>query len=729
MNAFWSFQWSWSIAVFGALALALTAVFSWLQCRREPKARALRVLEALRFVWVALLVFTLFQPERVRPIRATDRPRIAVLGDASGSMATVDVATNGTPAVARAAWLKAQRDRKFWAPLEQRYTVTVEDFAAPGDARDPSEAGTDLGAALDAARESGRNLRAVVLLSDGDWNQGRAPVSAATRLQVDGVPVYAVTVGNDRYLPDLDLQSALAPAYGLVEEQISIPFTLQSRLPREVRTTLTLETADGVAARKDLVIPPYALVQDAIVLTPAREGDQDFRLVVPQEPDEVRADNNLRAFPMAIRREKLKVLLLDSVPRWEYRYLRNALLRDPGAEVRCLLLHPGLAPGGGLNYLSAFPTADELSTYDVVFLGDLGIGPGELTAEQAQLLRGLVEEQGSGLVFLPGRRGRQATLAGSPLDKDFLPVDVRWDGGARAGAYEERLALTRGGREHLLTLLTPDPAVNAELWRTLPGFTWYAPVVRARSGCDVLGVHASARNDFGRIPLLVTREARHGKVLYMGADAAWRWRRGVEDTYHYRLWGQVIRWMAHRRHLAHAEGLRFFFTPEKPALRERVLLHATAFDAAGRPLQSGTVEVGITHPDGREESLPLDPQPGGWGVFTGAFTPEAGGRYTLTARCRETGREARAALEVARPALEAIGRPARGDVLRELAALTGGRATDTGGLDQLIADLRVLPDPQPREARLRLWCHPLWGGLLVLLAGVYWAGRKWVGKI
>ena len=271
MNAFWSFQWSWGVAVFGALALALTLVFSWLQCRREPRSRALRGLEALRFALVALLVVTLFQPERVRPIRSTERPRIAVLCDASGSMATVDVTTNAAPALARAAWLQAQRDRKFWASLDARYAVTVEEFAAPGAARNGPDAGTDLGAALDAARESGRNLRAVVLLSDGDWNQGRAPVSAATRLQVEGVPVYAVTVGHDRYLPDLDLQSALAPAYGLVEEHISIPFTLQSRLPREVRTTLTLESADGVVARKDLVVPPYALVQDAIVLVPARE--------------------------------------------------------------------------------------------------------------------------------------------------------------------------------------------------------------------------------------------------------------------------------------------------------------------------------------------------------------------------------------------------------------------------------------------------------------------------
>ena len=29
---------------------------------------------------------------------------------------------------------------------------------------------------------------------------------------------------------------------------------------------------------------------------------------------------------------------------------------------------------------------------------------------------------------------------------------------------------------------------NAEVWEGLPGFQWYAPVLRAKAGADVLGV-------------------------------------------------------------------------------------------------------------------------------------------------------------------------------------------------------------------------------------------------
>ena len=51
------------------------------------------------------------------------------------------------------------------------------------------------------------------------------------------------------------------------------------------------------------------------------------------------------------------MLVVESYPRWEYRYLRNALSRDPGVELSCLLFHPGLSKVGGGNkdYIKQFP--------------------------------------------------------------------------------------------------------------------------------------------------------------------------------------------------------------------------------------------------------------------------------------------------------------------------------------------------------------------------------------
>ncbi len=728
-TAFWSF----SIGIWTIVVGALIAVVSvWLAVRlvrRNRHARGALALELLRLLVVALLLFSLARPEFVRLARQLERPLVAVLTDGSGSMATVDVLAGRKVPTARSDWLASQVTNSFWQSLEQAYGVAVDDFAVP-PADPEANPGTDLNAALEEALQKHRQLRAIMLLSDGDWNEGQSPVTAATKLKLAGVPVYPVVVGSEEFLPDLELQSVSAPAYGLMDEHVSIPFTIQSRLPREVKTTVSLVGPRGTEATKDIVIPPMAQLQSTILLVPKAEGSATFKVRLPVEKDEILDNNNEKSFTMALRREILKVLVVDSLPRWEFRYLRNALVRDPGVIAECVLLRPELGPARGSNYLPRFPESREvLSEYDVVFLGDVGLGGEELPEESAALLKGLVQQQGSGLVFLPGARGRVVTSLDSELE-ELMPVTLDTENPKGFGInIESHLALTTRGQDHLLTMLAPSAAENVMVWRSLPGFFWHAPVLRAKPGSEVLSVHATARNKFGRIPLLVTRTYGNGKVLFMGTDAAWRWRRGVEDTFHYRFWGQVVRWMSHQRHLAHDEGIRFFYSPESPVRDHRVFLHATVFDSAGLPLEEGTVRVDVEDESGHMTSIPLRPSEGGWGVFTGTFVPRRGGKHTVTVACEETGRTVSAEMLVDSPRREVVGRPARANVLREIAGITDGNCYAADELAEAVKAIRLLPEPAPRETRLRLWCHPLWGALLVGLLCVYWIGRKLQGRI
>jgi hypothetical protein len=125
----------------------------------------------------------------------------------------------------------------------------------------------------------------------------------------------------------------------------------------------------------------------------------------------------------------------------------------------------------------------------------------------------------------------------------------------------------------------------------------------------------------------------------------------------------------------------------------------------------------------------MNPVPGGWGVFTAEFIPREGGAFTAEVAARAAGRRVQAAVQVSSPEIERVGRPARPEVLRELAAITGGRHGTVGQLDELVEAIRLLPDFKPVESRFRLWCHPLWAALLIGLLACYWAGRKLAGLI
>jgi hypothetical protein len=727
-----TFLWTpWSLGLSLAFVL-VAAVLCFLAWRRSGYHRGQGALELLRLALVACGAVLLNQPEWVEEYRPEEKPAIVVLWDDSDSMGTRDVLT-GRPGssprlpVGRREAVAPVADPTTWSRLKGRMEVVIQSFASPREGH-----GTDMYEALARVPETVRNLRGVVLASDGDWTEGQPPVQAAARLRAMNVPVFAVPVGSATRLPDVELIDLDAPTFGVVGKSLRVPFTVESSLPREYATTVTLRTSDGDEVTKEVRLAPMGRTSDAVVWKPRETGRFTLTLDIPRHPDETLPDNNRMAAPVTIREERLKVLLVESYPRWEYRYLRNALSRDPGVELSCLLFHPGLSKVGGGNkdYIKRFPAGlDELSKYDVVFLGDVGVEDGQLTAEQCRLLKGLVEHEASGLVFMPGMQGREFSLMDTVLG-DLCPVVLD---PAQPGGWGSRtpnhFELTELGRRSLLTKLADTEDDNAEVWEGFPGFQWYAPVLRARAGSEVLAVHKDATNDSGRLPLLATRSFGAGKVLFMGTDGAWRWRKGVEDRYHYRFWGQVVRWMAYQRNMAKGETMRLYHVPDQPKMYQTLTLHANATDRGGEPLRGGDLAARVTAPSGKARVVQLTSVADEWGEYSGQFNAEEPGKHAVVLTCKQTGATLEASFFVQRVSAERVGRPSRPDVMEELARVTRGRVVELEKLADVVRTLADLPDPPPSVRRLHLWSHPAAGlGLIALMAG-FWVGRKAIGLV
>ena len=227
-----------SVIIFAILAWAAAGWLSFANWRRASNRRIAFRLEALRFLLITILAATLLRPEYVQTLERTAAPEIAILTDASDSMKTRDVSlTNGI--VSRQAWLARQLGRQFWQPLLAKAKVSIEPFAAPATNQNAIN-GTDLNLALENALHRYKNLKAVLLLTDGDWNMGHSPLGAATQYREQNIPIFAVPVGRETPVPDLVLESVSAPSYGLLGEEIAVAFKVVSHLPREVKTTVTI---------------------------------------------------------------------------------------------------------------------------------------------------------------------------------------------------------------------------------------------------------------------------------------------------------------------------------------------------------------------------------------------------------------------------------------------------------------------------------------------------------
>lgn len=723
---------SGSVITLGLIIVIVTGVLCWFAWHRSNYRKRIGWLELLRFVLICLVVITLNQPEWLESHPPEQRSTLAVLWDKSNSMQTRDIIDDQDTTAkrkSRAETIQPLMSEDVWKSEEDtELNVVFEPFSS---LLDPAEEATDINAGLLHVLDNHSNLRGVVLLSDGDWNIGESPVAAATRFHMKGVPVFTVGVGSEVPLPDLELVSIDAPTFGVTKKQLRIPFVIRNTLGQDRDVSITLSINDEATTTKTITVPAMGQAQDNIAWTPQETGDYDLTLRIAKDVQELIPENNELSAPISIRKEQLKVLVIESYPRWEYRYLRNALERDAGVDVTCLLFHPKLSQvGGGRSYIKRFPDARELSKFDVVFLGDVGVAPEQLTVEQAQDLRQLVSAQAAGIVFIPGRTGAQDSLTGGPL-ADLYPVvlDPAIPNGV-GSSVQGYFALTESGQRSLLTRLGDTDLDNSDVWRTLPGFFWYAGIKRAKVGTEILAVHDQAATVAGRVPLIVTKTYGTGKVLFMGTDSAWRWRHGVEDKYHYRFWSQVARWMAYRRQMAQSESIRLFYSPDRPHVDDVLTLNANVMDNVGGPMDRGTVTVQAISPAGKTETIRL--QPGiedALGLFVGTFVPKEAGNYRLVATSSETGASVQTELSVQGLNREQQGRLARFDVLDEIAKITNGQLVPIAEVGTLLDHLAALPEPEPIVKRTRIWAHPLWGGLIILLLGLFWVARKMAGTI
>lgn len=723
---------SGSVITLGLIIIIITGVLCWYAWHRSGYRKRIGWLELLRLVLVILVVVTLNQPEWLESQPPEQRSTLAILWDKSNSMLTQDIIEEQDTAAkrkSRAETIQPLMSEEVWKSEEDtELNVVFEPFSS---LLDPAEEATDINAGLSHVLDNHSNLRGVVLLSDGDWNIGDSPVKAATRFHMQGVPVFTVGVGSEVPLPDIELVSMDAPTYGVTKKQLRIPFVVRNTLGQDRDINLTLSVNDESTVNKIITVPAMGQAQENMAWTPQETGEYTLNLRIAPDMQELIPENNELSAPISIRQERLEILVIESYPRWEYRYLRNALERDAGVNVTCLLFHPKLPKvGGGRSYIKHFPDARELSKFDVVFLGDVGISPEQLTAEQAQGLRQLVSAQAAGIVFIPGRTGAQDSLTAGPL-ADLYPVvlDPVTPNGI-GSSVQSYFALTEPGQRSLLTRLGDTDLDNSDVWRTLPGFFWYAGIRRAKAGTEILAVHDQAATVSGRVPLIVTKTYGTGKVLFMGTDSAWRWRHGVEDKYHYRFWSQVARWMAYRRQMAQGEAIRLFYSPDRPHVDDVLTLNANVMDNVGGPLDRGTVTVQAIAPSGKTETIRL--QPGiedALGLFVGTFVPKESGNYRLVATSSETGASVQTDLSVQGLNREQQGRLARFDVLEEIAKITNGKLVPIADVGTLLDHLAALPEPEPIVKRTRIWSHPLWGGLIILLLGLFWVARKMAGTI
>ena len=751
------------------LIAAFSLLIAGLSYRRLLGNRVMRIaLACVRAVTIVVIAMLLAGPTLVLPQETIERDWLLVMLDRSASMNVRDVMDIATgEAVSREQSLRDAlreqagvfsdenlgRDRRIvWLGFGGS-AYTVGSPFVDGGLDEPNAQATQIRTSIEQALRlpSGKPISGIVLMSDGQTPQDTGP-ELVQRLQQQGVAVFAVPLGAAQPPLDLAIGQADGPQRAFVNDIAPVAVTIdqlggEPLEPGEIVVTL-IDQADGkVLDEKTL---DRALPGEPLKLNGRSEtvGVARWMIHVEHKPPsgqpplhELVTDNNVRTIEVEVIDRPIRVLYVEGYPRWEFRYLKNLLIREKSISTSTYLLSAdrSFAQEGDVPITRLPNDAKELDDYDVVIIGD--VPASYFQAGQLTLLRDHVSAGGAGLIWIGGESHTPRSYAGTPL-ADLLPMRdpsavTRF--GATLNLF--KLEPTRLARSMNVLQLRGigDDAPGDEDWPdSLSPLRWVQAPGPLKPTAEVLAEAVMTEDVAAHVPALVLLRYGAGQSLYIGTDEAWRWRYGRGEWYFEQYWVPLIRMLGRARIQSDSDRVRFNVSHRAVSVQQPVVVELELSDAS--LINRGLPRIDVT--------VRSSSDPAGAPVDTLTMLPVAENENTSPGAVRRSSYRAvwrptvtgELLLSVTDPALAELGlvqalrvssaddemADVRSDHgrLQSLAEQTSGAVV---GLDKLGRLTELVPNRAritETDIREPLWASALSLIVLIVLFTLEWAARR-----
>lgn len=678
------------------------------------------LLITLRALGVFLILAVLFEPI-LKLIHSEEKsPAVALLVDDSKSMALTD--RRGQRASTVRTLLKdpaLQRLREKVKVESARFaqaTRFVESHFA--DSLTFSGDATNLAQALTVVAEESeaRNVRAVIFVTDGNYNSGPHPLYAAETLSR---PIYTVGIGDSLEQKDLLVSKVLTNDIAYVDSKIPVSVTVKSAGFNGERVELSLEEAGKVIDQQFLTLREGTQeYSTTLSFTPREEGMKKYTVRVSHLDGELTDRNNVRAVLVKVLKSKIKILLIAGAPSPDLAFVRRTLESDPNVQLTSFIQKSGGEFYEGTPDQSAFRDHD-----GIILFGFPRKGSPVGVLDQ---VRHAVEEDNQGLFVILTKTTDIEQLRSV---QTFLPFTVE---NIRAGELAVLPFVPEAHEFHTLLKL-PSGRNPVEVWNALPPVYKSQSIFRAKPESDVIA-YARVQNITLQEPLVALRKAGRRKSVAITGYGIWRWKLLAESSTFEEVFepfiGKAVRWLTTREE---EKQVRVTTTKEMYNAGERVEFTAQVYDERYEPVADAEVRVRIRSSE-REEEFPL--RAIGDGRFEGAVGNLGEGDYSYSGvafRGQSRVGEDRGRFTVGEQNLEFLATRMNKPLLQQLAYQTGGRFYDPGELDSLVDNLLASANLKPKEIvrtdEIELWNLQLLLGVIVALFSVEWFIRKRNGML
>ncbi|MDG0993931.1 MAG: hypothetical protein P8O22_04265 [Akkermansiaceae bacterium] len=765
------------IAAFGAV-VALTV---YLYIRRQGLPLKIRIALALaRLIVLSLLVAALFEPAAVVSETHTTKRQLAVLVDVSKSMTIKDqrkkpedvaeAATalgllpfSGSTDVSKAlTQLDANQRQQISSSSRLDLAKTLLSRSASsmldslGENIDISyyrfgdslrmlsdnqsnaaetlntlqadDAGTAITEALETLSniDRGAPLSGVVLLTDGLDTSPRRADEALNDLGRYGIPVYPVPMGITEP-DDVSIRNVIIQEVAFAGDKVPVRVQIRSKGYEKRIADITVLLNDQPAATKSVSLEGGLQFEDLFFNVNVQDkGAARIKVSITPFADETTEENNHTERSVRVVNEKINVLCIEGSARWEYRYLRAMLKRDPriNATFIATRAQPELAQNSS-EYIARFPNKrEDAFQYDLVILGD--VDAKFFNADELSRLEELIKERGGSLLMLCGSRFAPTSYAGTTVEK-MLPVNFDPKGKWQEVDDSVHPVLTPEGRSSLVLTLENETEKNDRVWTRVAPLDRVPPLLSAKPGATVLAEMSDSSTRSERYPLVAWHRYGSGKCMVMGTDRLWLLRFKTGDKYHWRAWSQSIQFLTLSRLMGEHKRIRLETDRGTYQSGAQVQLYAHVLDDAFDPVNQSGFEVNVTHQDAADsppQRVTLRPDLSNPGLYEGYFSPLQPGRYRMEANSADAEISSTTEFQVADINSEMANTDMQRDRLQKMADLSGGTYLTAMDFHKLQSLLNSEPHTSTVRTDRSLWDNGWIIFLLVTLMGFEWIVRR-----
>ncbi len=764
--------------------LAVSAGLLVLQIyRQDGRSIAVRsILGGLRLSLFAIILFLLNRPMVTLGQSRTEPSVLAVMLDDSSSMRVPDTGPKTAPQsrLADVQSLWSSQNGRLLKELAKTHDVRLYRFdhdaqplaevqtPAPGSkAFADTTAATAAIAGLNPQVEStqvlpsiltvlqdlqGQRVAGVVLMTDGRDTPARNIAEGLEALKNYGVKVFPIAVGSDQQPKNISVQSMQLDDVAFKGDVVNVKAMVRGSgyepnhavhvVLKDRKTGLILPDVDGHPSEKTITLTDDKPVEVELQWKTSDLGNRDVAFEAVKQTGELDDADNQREAVVSVLDAKITALFVDGYPRWEYRYLKNAMIRDKTISVSCLLasadanfLQEGNKPLPSAASTSAghFPdTIEQLMEYDVVIFGD--VDPRYFSDTQLQLVNEFVN-RGGGFEMVAGERFSPQAYKNTPIEP-LLPVTIaRTESTDAASVISQgfRPSVTKAGAATSIFRFLPDREKNDDYLRNqIQPLFWYCRGITAKPSVgEVLAEHPTEMGSDGHKSPLLVAGRYGGRTLFSAVDESWRWRFYTGESVFDSYWVQQLRYLARNRKIGQR---RITVTSDQPVyeLGGQVRLMLRVIDPALVRQLPDQLRVQLKDGNGnavRNENLVRQDGSGGE-TYVGSFTADRVGKFTVQLPPVAAGVDMlETPVQVTLPKMELNDPRVDRVQLARLASETLGRPIE---FDNAAAELVQIPSAAktlPNVSQQPLWNAPLVLIVFVLLVGTEWVTRKVYGMV